>query len=590
MAGTGRFPAGAKGPDTAGRAQQARVPDNWQHTATPRNTPRRQSIPLPAPNIIKQDPVVFHKSSVGLNEGGQRLSATPLTSPTELPPGGDTFPWMENIPERLVQRLRWTQGTSPKVPSSGPIIVLLYAGKEDPTSLDSCLHANYPHLSSMVVAVDILRSGPKGSHDMLQPELYGALCTAAKQGRVVFIGGGPNCRTWSILRHIPKPGAPTPVRGRTRETLWGLPHLDQAAQAQLDGDSTLILRQMYITSLARASRSAVSLPGPKSFLEHPEDPVVSSSLPKAKECSSFWITEEGQLWMEENSLTAISFDQCRLGQLVKKATTLATDLPLEDWDQMRCTHQSHVGTNESSTLSRYPWDMMAGLAKAIAGSLAAPGHIRIPSQFPGNPKEPPKGRGSDPPGGLSPRGKRGPNQGGGPSSSHQGPEPGGKSAPKPRQHGHTHHEADTVSPHGTMNPGFPSPMPPMAGDAEQLEKEGHGDQVLDRPECLPAFRVPRLIDRVAIVQLGFRSRPLRDGGGKPSPGRLNPPFRRISPLATLGALIMTLTRPWIDKVRMSLASGATTHPFQEADLEELRAILGPRHLHERCPDNPSSWT
>ena len=73
-------------------------------------------------------------------------------------------------------------------------------------------------------------------------------------------------------------------------------------------------------------------------------------------------------------------------------------------------------------------------------------------------------------------------------------------------------------------------------------------------------RVPRLTDRVAIVQLGFRSRPLRDGGGKPSPtGRLNPPFRTISPLATLGALIMTL-------VRMSLASGATTHPFQEADL------------------------
>ena len=137
-----------------------------------------------------------------------------------------------------------------------------------------------------------------------------------------------------------------------------------------------------------------------------------------------------------------------------------------------------------------------------------------------------------------------------------------------------------------MNPDFPSPMPPMAGDAEQLGKEGLGDQVLDRPECLPAFRVPRLTDRVAIVQLGFRSRPLRDGGGKPSPGRLNPPFRRISPLATLGALIMTLTRPWIDKVRLSLASGATTHPFQEADLEELRAILGPRHLHGRCPGQP----
>ena len=336
-------------------------------------------------------------------------------------------------------------------------------------------------------------------------------------------GHGPSCATYQN-RGLPP---------RCEGALQSLPHLDQAAQTQLDDDSILILRQMYITSLARASRAAVSLPGPRSFLEHPEDPVVSSSLPKAKECSSFWITEEGQLWMEENSLTAISFDQCRLGQLVKKATTIATDLPIQDWDQMRCTHQSHVGTNESSTLS------------------------------------------------PSPRGKRGPNQGGGPSSSHQGSKPGGMNAPKPRLHGQIHPEADTVSPRGTMNPDFPSPMPSMAGDAEQLGKEAQRDQVLDRPECLPAFRVPRLTDRVAIVQLGFRSRPLRDGGGK----WLNPPFRRISPLATLGALIMTLAQPWIDKVRMSLASGATTHPL-EADLEELRAILGPRHLHERCPGQP----
>ena len=268
---------------------------------------------------------------------------------------------------------------------------------------------------------------------------------------MVFIGGGPNCRTWSILRHIPKPGAPTPVRGRTPETLWGLPHLDQAAQTQLDDDSILILRQIYITSLARASRAAVSL------LEHPEDPVVSSSLPKAKECSSFWITEEGQLWMEENSLTAISFDQCRLGQLVKKATTLATDLPIQDWDQMRCTHQSHVGTNESSTLSRYPWDMMAGLAKAIAVSLAAPGHIRIPSQFPGNHL-----RRS----GRTPRKAIPPGENGDPVKEAVPPHHTRAQSPEartPRSPGQFHPEADTVSPRGTMNPDFPSPMPPMAG-------------------------------------------------------------------------------------------------------------------------------
>ena len=185
-------------------------------------------------------------------------------------------------------------------------------------------------------------------------------------------------------------------------------------------------------------------------------------------------------------MTAISFDQCRLGQLVKKATTLATDLPIQDWDQMRCTHQSHVGTNESSTLSRYPWDMMAGLAKAIAVSLAAAGHIRIPSQFPGNPKEPPKGRGSEPPEGPSPRGKRGPNQGGGPSSSHQGSKPGGKNAPKPRLHGQIQCEADTVSPRGTMNPDFP-PLPEMRNNWGRRNRG-------TRSWTVPAFRVASLTE------------------------------------------------------------------------------------------------
>ena len=472
---------------------------------------------------------------------------------------------MENIPERLVQRLRWTQSTSPKVPSSGPIIVLLYAGKEDPTSLDSCLHANYPHLSSMVVAVDILRSGPKGDHDMLQPKLYGALCTAAKQGRVVFIGGGPNCRTWSILRHIPKPGAPTPLRGRTPETLWGLPHLDQAAQTQLDDDSILILRQMYITSLARASRAAVSLPGPRSFLEHPEDPVVSSSLPKAKECSFFWITEEGQLWMEENSLTAISFDQCRLGQLVKKATTLATDLPIQDWDQMRCTHQSHVGTNESSTLSRYPW---AWPKPSLCHS-----QRRGTSGSPHNFRETLRNHLR---GGRTPRKAIPPEENGDPAKEAVPPHHTRAQSPEART---PRSPACTGS--STLSSWNNEPRLPIshAPDGRRCGTTGEGGR--GTSECLPAFRVPHLTDRVAIVQLGFRSRPLRDGGEN-----LPQPFRRISPLATLGALIMTLTRPWIDKVRMSLASNTTTHPFQEADLEELRAILGPRHLHERCPGQP----
>ena len=78
-------------------------------------------------------------------------------------------------------------------------------------------------------------------------------------------GHGPSCATYQN-RALP----PRCEGALQRETLWGLPHLDQAALTQLDDDSILILRQIYITSLARASRAAVSLPGPRSFLEHPE--------------------------------------------------------------------------------------------------------------------------------------------------------------------------------------------------------------------------------------------------------------------------------------------------------------------------------
>lgn len=64
----------------------------------------------------------------------------------------------------------------------------------------------------------------------------------------------------------------------------------------------------------------------------------------------------------------ITFDQCQLGQLVPKSTTLSTDLDLHHWADMRCQHPEHPRLADiiSSDLSRYPWKMMQGLAQAIA--------------------------------------------------------------------------------------------------------------------------------------------------------------------------------------------------------------------------------
>ena len=62
-------------------------------------------------------------------------------------------------------------------------------------------------------AVDIRRKGGDLGQDMLGDKPCSTMCSMAMAGKVAFVGGGPNCRTWSILRWFPKPGGPPPVRG-----------------------------------------------------------------------------------------------------------------------------------------------------------------------------------------------------------------------------------------------------------------------------------------------------------------------------------------------------------------------------------------
>ena len=220
----------------------------------------------------------------------------------------------------------------------------------------------------MLWAIDTRRDpGPMGQ-DMLRDEPYNTLCTLATLGRIIFVGGGPNCRTWSILRWFPKPNAPTPVRGRAEDTLWGLPGLSQQELQDTDDDSILMLRQMYLTSLAYSTNK--DLPTPRvtgSFLEHPRDPSECSNNPQAHKCSSIWVSQAYIRWANQLRHHRIKFDQCELGQVVTKATTLSTDLPLHHWQDMKCTHGTHKTSDDikSSDLSRYPWAMMEGLAAAI---------------------------------------------------------------------------------------------------------------------------------------------------------------------------------------------------------------------------------
>ena len=79
--------------------------------------------------------------------------------------------------------------------------------------------------------------------------------------------------------------------------------------------------------------------------------------------------------------------------------------------------------------------------------------------------------------------------------------------------------------------------PPLEVRADSLQPTGGGPapEVVDRPSTTPVSRLQALLDPTVMVRLGFKVRPLRDGGGKPSPGRSPPPLRKPAPsLVDLG--------------------------------------------------------
>jgi len=90
------------------------------------------------------------------------------------------------------------------------------------------------------------------------------------------------------------------------------------------------------------------------------------------------------------------------------------------------------------------------------------------------------------------------------------------------------------------------------------------------------------------VQHGFKHRPLRDGGGKPSPGRWSPADRPHNDVSSKGKQILSLVGT-ADVMKTALArikEGDKNHPFTEAFLHEIRCILCPSHLHGVEPGQP----
>ena len=362
-------------------------------------------------------------------------------------------------------------------------ILLLHAGPRDGGALDDIITQQQHDLGPRIIAADILRPPETGPNDILDDVFYSTLCRAAVGGKLSFVGGGPNCRTWSILRWFPKPGAPRPVRGRDPSQTWGLDSNSLEEQLDTDKDSILLLRQMVITALASKARQNQDF---HSFLEHPRDPAECSQAPAAVKCSSIWATRVYKEWAKEVRHHKIQLDQCRLGQIARKSTTFSTDLPLHHWGGLQCNHAEHVKPPEMTfrDLSRYPPTLMSGLAEAIIQSI--------------------------------------PNKEHGSCGCQQTGEPPGRT---------------------------------------------------DRSSSVPLSQTMTLEDDPISVQSGFKTRPLRDGGGKPSAGRRPPPLRPQSKLKPIGDALTPLAQGCAQEVQKSINRGGRKHPFSEELLRETRKTI-----------------
>ena len=382
----------------------------------------------------------------------------------------------------------------------GYIILILYAGKDDGGSTSAAIHQEAPWLSQYVVEIDIDRDHER--QDMLMDKPYKQLLQAAKQGRILAIIGGPNCRTFSVrLLYPQRDGSPgKPLRGRSMDEIWGLDHNTAIEQTKVDNDSILLLRMLHLANVANYHNRSKLL----FLLEHPADPAAHSPHIMAHTCPTIWETTTILDFIKIHKLFDTVFAQCMAGNSVNKMTKLIHNIPLlRQLDNLTCNHKIHANTTRTQDLARWGWQLNILIAQGVSA------HLKYLRNY------------------------------------------------------------DTTS----------TPT--------------------DRPHDCTTGDLPHQ-DEV-IVQIGHKQRPLRDGGGKPSPGRF-PPNKRAPPaLQHLGAALSAyvITQNTEHESQMLHHGTITECPFTPEQIATARTIMNNATTHtslmtqEPSPkDNPSlsnSW-
>ena len=232
----------------------------------------------------------------------------------------------------------------------------LFAGPDQGFTLHRAWH-QVGGESWQLLEVDVERGE---EHNLLKSKLYGGLMRTALEGKIRAIIGGPNCRTRSVLRHIPvegHPEAPRPVR-QWGGGEFGKEDLTDQEREQVRGDDLLMWRMLFLQMVSTyAARARGATKDPLFSLEQPASP--KSYKP---EVVSFWDTKEWHKLKKEFGWFEETFEQGSLGGKSPKPTTFGGSLKLTVEEYKTGDRRRPERVKNSRELSRWPPALMRMLA------------------------------------------------------------------------------------------------------------------------------------------------------------------------------------------------------------------------------------
>ncbi len=265
---------------------------------------------------------------------------------------------LRHIPKRLRERL--TPVPKSELMSTrkeygipdGQIILILYAGKDDSTSLEAAIQNTSPWLSPHVFAVDKCRDI---NHDMLALGMYSHLYWKALEGDILAVIGGPPRQTWSHKNT-------DPMRGTEYGAVWGCKGLDGKQWEQVDDESTLVLRQMCIFEAATQGN-----PDCKFLMEHPSQQSMNDN---DGEQPSLWGTSTIKSFQTRHNMIMTTFSMCNLGADANIPTTILTgNMPgLRKLNNWNCKHRRHTG-DHADPPERWPWGLNCRISTSLKDSM-----------------------------------------------------------------------------------------------------------------------------------------------------------------------------------------------------------------------------